>query len=263
MKNTTRLLVSTALLLSLVSFARAAALDSWSGANTDSDTDHPAVTSGSKSLSATLPAGSTLDAIGDTLTFSGQVTFTFAGTPNTGSGNFRWGLFNSNDSTNNNGWLGYMVGNRPDNSTYLYEKNTGTGSWNATSSDGWTRILTSITGGNSGGVEIAAGSYNLMLSLKREADGLLVNWSLIGTGGVSSYSLIGSWLDTSPVTLAYDRIGISITSNFGQSSATFADLSMVKTSAIPEPSATVLFATLCILLATVVMKRIRHCRQSC
>ncbi|RRJ95615.1 hypothetical protein Ga0100231_016315 [Opitutaceae bacterium TAV4] len=265
MKNTTRLarlLSATICLLALAPFAQAVALDSWNqltGTGSDLNTDHPSFTSGSSTMKAAFPSALTLGAVGDTLTFSGKITFTFPESVNGKDAEFRWGIFNHDNSSDDKNWLGYIAGNRSTSGGRLYEKGTGNGAWNSTSSAGYAQIeSTQITGGTSGGAALAAGTYNLTFSFTREAnggtDGLRISWSLVGTGS-STYSLIGSWLDASPASWTYDRIGINIASGFGQTSAAFSELAIAKTSALPEPATIALLGAFAALIVALAAKR--------
>ncbi|EIP99209.1 hypothetical protein OpiT1DRAFT_03720 [Opitutaceae bacterium TAV1] len=251
------------LLLPLATALHAAPLASWtvvSGSIVDGDTDHPSFGAGSSAIKAEFDTPVSL-AIGDTLTLSGQVTFVFSG--NGADGGFRWGLFNSNASNNDNGWSGYITGNKygSTGTVPFYEKDAGSGGWNSTSTEGYSQVPAGdITdGGGRSNYALSSGTYALTFSLERQSNGILVNWSLKKTEG--NYSLVGSWLDTTPVVTSINRIVFQTTSGFGQTSATFSNLDLTKTSNVPEPGA-VAFLTGVGALLVVGVLRVRSCANA-
>lgn len=227
-------LIFATILSVLTSAARATVLSEWTlvyGTAANLDTDHPSFTAaGSSAMVAKLDTALQL-ALGEALTFSGEATFSLSG--NAPGNAFRMGLFSSEKSSTNSGWLGYLAGNQYSGNPALYEKSSTTGSWDSTNN--FTR-LDGVTGGISTPNQLSSGTYKFSFSIERTSSGLLLSWSIIGTGAVSQYSLVGSCLDASPVTNTFDRIVIHMPSNSGQTSTVFANLALNKTSNIPEPS---------------------------
>lgn len=215
----------------------AAPVTTWTsgaGTVTDLDTASPSFGSGSNQARASF-AAHTLSEIGDSLVFSGAVTFVFPAATNGGDGSFRWGLFNANGSSNDNGWSGYLTANKLNGSVPLYEKDGG-GGWNSTSN--FTAVTTGITGGRSN-YALSSGTYSISFTLVRVETGLSVSWSLVGQ--TNNYALSGSWIDTAPTTYTFDRIALQTVSNFGQTEINFANLDITYTPAsVPEPSAAAL-----------------------
>lgn len=240
-------------LSALASVSHAEALNNWTVPGnpvTDANTDHPKFGTANLRIYSALATPFKLENVGDIITFSGTANFQFAAGATVSANNFRWGLFDGNGSTNENGWSGYLV--RAANSSAapvdLYEKNGG-GHW-ATglgSANGYTTIPSGdITGGVSG-AQLASGTYSITFSLSLQAEGaVLVNWSLVGTAA-GSYALEGSWLDTSPVTLVVDRIALQTAADLGQTSIQFSDLK-IEQGVIPESSTYALILTSALLV---------------
>jgi hypothetical protein len=226
--------------------AQAAAVTTWtqvSGTVSGLDTASPSFATGSNSFKGALTSH-TLSSVGDTLTFSGSVVLSFTG--NGGDGAFRFGVFNTNSSSNDNGWSGYLTANKLSGSVPLYEKDAGSGGWNSTGATGYAAVTTGITGGLSN-FALSSGTYDFAFSLERKSTGVLVSWSLVGT--TNSYSLSGSFLDTTPVTTTYNEVVIQATSSFGQTLAAFSAMDVTFTSSIPEPSSVSLLMGMGVLLA--------------
>lgn len=216
--------------------ALAAPVATWtisSGTGAGLDTASPSFGSGSTTIRAAF-APQSLGAVGDSLVFSGTVTFVFPDATNGGDGSFRFGLFNANGSTNDNGWSGYLTANKYAGTVPLYEKDGG-GGWTSTSN--YAQVTSGITGGLSN-YALSSGTYNLNLTLARVATGVAVSWSLVGT--TNNYSLSGSWVDTAPSTYAFDRVAMQAVSNFGQTSMSFANLEVTYLAAVPEPASAAL-----------------------
>lgn len=244
MKNTihpVRNLVASLCLLALAPLSQSAVIQTWN--------DYTATT-GSSATTLTSTESVAL-AVGDTLTFSGN--FSFASESGTGDGSlFRWALFDNNGSATASNWSGYLVGGTTaasSSSALLYEKTAGSGSWTSLSS--YNRVDSNdITGGTSNRVALNAGNYSFSLSITRlDNDSINITWSLVGTGeNTKAYSLAGTYIDTSVITYTYNRVAIQLTSTFGQSSAGFSNLSLAKTSNIPEPSTLALLFGLSVVL---------------
>jgi hypothetical protein len=186
----------------------------------------------------------TLSTTGDVFSLSGTVAFT--GLTGTLQHGFRWGVYNTATSSNNNGWLGYYAENSSGSTAGNFQERTNpnTGSW-------WSATGTSTDSSataNSNAI-LVDGSYNFNMTFTRTGSNeVTISWSLIGTGSASSYSLSGSFIDTSPQTLTFDRIGVG-SAGLSASLIAFSDVTAVYTSAIPEPSTYALFVGLIMLTA--------------
>lgn len=239
--------------------ARAEAISSWtqvSGTVSGLNTSSPSFGSGANSFRGATPVY-TLGSVGDSLVFSGSVALAFAG--NGTDSNFRWGVFNANGNTGDTGWSGYLTANKLTGSVPFYEKDAGTGGWNSTSANGYSQVTSGITGGLSN-FALSSGTYNFSFLLERMDTGVLVSWSLVGT--TNSYSLSGSWLDTSPVSYSYDRVVIQATSSLGQTSAAFSNMDVTFTAAVPEPSSAALL-TGGLVLGGLLCRRRARVRTAC
>jgi hypothetical protein len=131
----------------------------------------------------------TLDSAGDKIEFTGSVTLSStnnsplsSATPRT---QFRFGLFQGNANSNETGWVGYYMSNKhgdpgtPSGTLALKpDGNTST----PLSVSGQT-TLTSVQGDGTEASRFNDGTYDLMLSIERNAAGeLVVNSSIIGVG---------------------------------------------------------------------------------
>ncbi|MDR1281047.1 MAG: hypothetical protein LBK99_09525 [Opitutaceae bacterium] len=84
---------------------------------------------------------------------------------------------------------------------------------------------------------------------------ITVTWSLIGTGDASSYSVTGSWVETTPETLTFNSVGFG-NAGFDASRISFSDVSISHT-AIPEPAAAWLTGLLALTACIGVTHRLR------
>lgn len=182
--------------------------------------------------------------VGEGLSFTGNVAF--AGIPTStaiSANNFKWGLFDSNGSTNENNWRGWITGSPGNNAN-----NTGT-------TNGRTYQKLAASGGNfyaggslasrvdnqSAGAPLTTGTYSLTFTLLRVEAGLQVSWSMIGQS--SDFNFSGSYLapNASVESWTFDRIGLSAQSGGFRGKSTgmqYSDLKLEFTPAIPEPAST-------------------------
>jgi hypothetical protein len=131
----------------------------------------------------------TLDSAGDKIEFTGSVTLSStnnsplnSGTPRT---QFRFGLFQGNANSNETGWVGYYMSNKHGDpgtpSGTLALKPVGNTS-TPLSVTGQT-TLTSVQGDGTEASRFNDGTYNLTMSIERNAAGeLMVNSSIVGVG---------------------------------------------------------------------------------
>lgn len=235
--------------------ANAALLTSWtqsSGSNGSGlNTASPVLGNGSldsgdnQTIYAVLPTSYTLTNVGDSIKLSGGVTFLNLATPQ--ADQFRFGLYNVNGQTGVNGWLGYMASNSGTSTgpTYsrLWERsNPNTGSFG--SGSGATAVANvNATPGNT---SFASGTYTFSLTLTRVATGLEVGWTLIGTNVNSTVS--GTFLDTTPQTYTYNRVGFFTGGGLNADQVSFSNVDLT---VVPEPGVVGLVAaglTFCFIL---------------
>lgn len=219
--------------------ANAALLTSWtqysgsvsSGLNTSSPVLGNGTTDSgdNQSIYAITPTSYTLSSVGDSLTLSGGVTFLNLATPQ--ADQFRFGLYNVNGQSGGTGWLGYMASNSGTSGgpTYsrLWERNNpNTGSFG--SGTGATAVANvNATPGNT---SFASGSYTFSLTLTRVATGLEVVWTLIGTN--VNYTVSGTYLDTTPQTYTYNRVGFFTGGGLNADQVSFSNVDLT---VVPEP----------------------------
>lgn len=215
----------------LLGSASAVPLASWeviTGTGEDFQTDHPKFTTEESSImTARIAPPATLKEVGEKLVFTGRVVFEIPEGSGATDGGFRWGLFDSNGSGDERGWSGYFVGSKRGGNPNLHKKTEG-GAWYSTtaSNSGYEFVRSpDVTGGLSGR-PLNSGEYDFEISLQREAEGVRVSWRLTSAG--NSYKLEGSWIDSSPDTHTFDRVGVQTTSDFGKTSASFSNLKVIR-----------------------------------
>ncbi len=230
--------------------------DTGSAATSGLTTAAPSIGNGTTtSANATLLSSAiesvTLKNIGDSLTFSGTVTF--EGLGGTLQYGFRWGLFNTNASANVNGWLGYYAENGSnDKPSRLWERTSAnTKSW--WSSNEATNIKGVAVTDNA---TLVDGSYSFNIRYElTAANTITISWSLVETSSPANYSVSGSFSDDSPDTLTFNRVGIG-NAGFDASKISFANLQANYVAAVPEPSS---LAWICGLAALAMTARL--CRK--
>jgi len=247
------------LLVQLPITVEAAALTSWTQTNgtnsSNLNTSSPILGNGS-SGSANSQAiyasftSFTLANAGDAVTFSGSVSFTNLATP--GTDQFRLGIYNVNGKTNEQGWLGYLgsnSGNSAPQSGRLWERNN-PNTYSYGSASGATQVASANAAPSN--TSFVTGTYSFSLTATRTAaDYLQVNFSLTGTN--VTYALSISYLDTTPQTFVFNRVGIFTGSLLNADQASFSNLSV---STVPEPATLGLSA-----LAAIVLLKIRRRRK--
>jgi len=148
----------------------------------------------------------TLAADGDTVTFSGTIDFKGL-TSTTGTIQFRYGLFNSNGSGASTGWLGYYVGNNAGSGAGtagggIYERaNPNTGIY--VSGTGSAQITPALAVGST----LNNGLFTFSLTLTRSGSSLTISSSLIRQSDNVNFASVTNFIDTSPQTFTFDRIG--------------------------------------------------------
>jgi len=171
----------------------------------------------------------TLSSVGDSLTLSGGVTFLNLETPQ--ADQFRFGLYNVNGQSGGLGWLGYMASNSGTSggSTYsrLWERNNPNNFSFGSGSGATTVANVNATPGNTA---FASGTYTFSLTLTRVATGLQVGWTLIGTN--VNYTVSGTYLDTTPQTYTYDRVGFFTGGGLTADQVSFSNVDLT---VVPEP----------------------------
>jgi len=149
------------------------------------------------------------------------------------------------------GWQGYFALNGiTGTGGDLRERNQPNGAtfWNSTSS---TLLSTSAVAG----AAFSAASYNFTLSIERRVgDQLQIDWSLVRTSGSTVYNIAESFVDSSPSTFAFNRVGFHLGGTLAADRATFQNITV---SHVPEPS----FATFSAIgLAALSVRRPRRTR---
>lgn len=227
----------------LTSLSQAAPLTTWtqfaggtaSGLNTSSPVlgDGTLDSGDNFSIYAASPTY-TLSSVGSKLTLTGGVTFANLVTPQ--ADQFKFGIYDVNGQTGATGWLGYMASNSgssggPTGSRLWERNNPNTGSFG--SGTGATSVATvNATPSNTA---FASGTYNFTLTYTQVATGLHVDWTL--TGVDVTYSVSGSYLDTTPQTYTFNRVGIFTGGGLNANQVSLSNLDLTYTAAaIPEPA---------------------------
>jgi hypothetical protein len=230
-------------LLSFATSASAAPLTSWtqdagsisSGLNTASPilgngTSDSADGQGIHAVSSSF----SLNTVGDSISLYGGVAFAGLATPQ--ADQFRFGLYNVNGQSSISGWLGYFASNSGTSGgpTYsrLWERNN-PNSFSYGSGSGATTI--SSANATPSNTAFASGSYTFSLTYTRVATGLQIDWTLLGTD--VTYSVSGSFLDTTPQTYTFNRVGMFTGGGLNASQVSFSNISLDYTP-VPEPAVT-------------------------
>lgn len=223
----------------------AAPVDNWIQNNgtaaSELDTNHPIIGTGvsdsvkNQQMYAVTQAY-TLSDVGDSLTLSGNANF--QGVTGADSNQLRFGIYDSNGSSNANGWLGYFAGNGGSGgnpNSFLWKRQDGSntsfgggaGADVAEELTGWpiTRVLSD-------------GDYSFSMVLTKTEEGMNVVWAITGLTGGSDYVLSGSYNDLSPNAITFDRVGIFTGSLLNAAQLSFSDFDLTFSPAIPEPSTT-------------------------
>jgi hypothetical protein len=192
-----------------------------------------------------------LNSPGDKIVFTGSVSLNgTVNSPPTGGSprtQFRFGLFKSNSTTNETGWVGYVMYNKHGNSGtpfgVLGVKPVGNTSA-FLSSTGQTVLQTQDGDGTPASL-FNDGAYNLMMTIERNSAGeLLLSSSIVGVGdrppvephdptnpppspGPNQFSQIMSGTHTAASTLGtyqFDRLGFVAGGNLDADRAAFSNL---------------------------------------
>lgn len=207
-------------------------------------------------LNAALPSVYTLGVVGDSIIFSGSASFNLSA--GAGSDQFRFGLFDTNGSANNNGWLGYFASNsgsggNPNGRLWERKASTTTAYFNndVTLSADERQAFAGSPASTSGASTFLAGDYNFSIAATRTETGLSVVWSIVGTGS-TNYSISGTYSDTSANTYAFDRVGLMTGGGLNADQVSFSGLDVTFIAAVPEPAtwatlaAAIVFAFACL-----------------
>ena len=244
---------AAALLAATIQTARATAVTGWgtetgfqNGSAVTSDNGLGNFVMGGANITGNDPPRalfSTLSlAVGNTLTFSGSITFT-AGS--IGNQQFRFGVFNSNGANTGTlssglwsgatptGWLGYMVepGTGSGNNTILVERNNpNTGNWFSGTGATTDQSIPSTAAAN-------FGTYNFDLTLTlASASEMDISYFFNQTSG-GSFATSGSYADLTPTVTSFNAVGFLMNANVGGGTTpfTFNNVDVTLTS-VPEPA---------------------------
>jgi hypothetical protein len=180
--------------------------------------------------------------VGDTITFSGLLTFT-AGSD--GNQQFRFGIYNSNGANTGTlgggtwsgatptGWLGYMVepGSYGGNTTQLVERNNpNTGNWFSGTGATTDQQITGTGGANAGTY-----AFNLTLTLASASE-MDISYFFDQTSG-GTYATGGSYADMTPSVTSFNAVGFLMNASVGGGTTpfTFNDVDVTLAS-VPEPA---------------------------
>lgn len=172
----------------------------------------------------------TLTSVGDSITLSGSATFTGAAlTP--GRNQFRWGLFDVNGSANDLGWLGYIANQGGGTSgAQTFERSNPTSGTYISLITGATQVGSDATAPGTG-INFSTGTYDFLLTLERVATGVQIDSSIIRTSDSQQFGLY-SFLDTTPQTYDFNRVGFLVGGNLDADQVQFTNIDV-----IPEPGA--------------------------
>lgn len=225
--------------------ARAALVTTWtqnSGSNASNlGTANPILGTGAtdsgdnQQINAVTASSYTLSSVGDSVSLTGGVTFTGLATPQ--ADQFRFGLYDVNGQSGVNGWLGYFAtnagnpsgGTGPTVSNLWERSNPNTASFGS----GTGAVSISTVGATPSGPAFVSGSYTFSLSITRVSAGLELAWSMVGTD--VTYSFSKTFIDTTPQTYTFNRVGIFTGGGLNADQITFSNIDVTFT-AVPEPS---------------------------
>ncbi|MEX1048443.1 MAG: hypothetical protein WED15_02865 [Akkermansiaceae bacterium] len=150
---------------------------------------------------------------------------------------FRWGLYNVNSSADINGWLGYFAtqGSGTTVGEAYERKDPNTTQFFA---GGTSNVSVNVTGGTAPGtgISFASGDYTFTLSLERVASGLQVESTITRISDSQDFGTV-SFLDTTPLTYTFDRVGFLIAGNLDADQVQFSNIDVTL---VPEPHSAVL-----------------------
>jgi hypothetical protein len=170
------------------------------GDGTDNSADAAAIYS--------LMSGIELINVGDKLTLTGSATLT--GIAPNGIRQFRWGLYDVNESPDVNGWLGYFAtqGSGTTKGELFERKDPNTTQFFA---GGTGNVSVNFTQGTAPGtgVNFVDGTYSFFLSIELMPDGVQVHSSIKRSSDGQDFGTV-SLLDTTPLTYTFNRVGFLI-----------------------------------------------------
>jgi hypothetical protein len=211
------------------------------GDNSSNNADNTALHATIDGDTGTVGNQSVTIALGETLAFSGTLNLQTTITDTSGTIQLRAGLYNTNSSANSNGWLGYMLANATSSGTgsILERANPNSGAYYSGTGSATISALPSTNGGVTlASRNLTAGLYDFSLSLKRVASGMEITSSLVRqSDSVDFAELSTPFLDTTPQTFTYDRIGFLAGGGLDADQVTLSNISLTL---IPEPSAALL-----------------------
>jgi hypothetical protein len=197
-------------------------------------------------LNAALPSVYTLGVVGDSITFSGSVSFNLSA--GAGSDQFRFGLFDTNGSGNTNGWLGYFAtnsgsGGNPNGRLWERKASTTTAYFNndINLSADERQAFAGVPASTSSVSTFLTGTYNFSMAATRTEAGLSVAWSIVGTGGMN-YAISGTYADATANTFSFDRVGVMTGGGLNANQVSFSGLDATFVAAVPEPATASAFA---------------------
>ncbi|WP_042725452.1 PEP-CTERM sorting domain-containing protein [Chthoniobacter flavus] len=159
-------------------------------------------------------------------------TFTLAGVNNgNAGGDLSFGLYNTNGSSTATGWLGYSASESDGTHTgSFFERSSGNTAL-YTSTTGETQLATTLA---TGSPSIADGTYNFTLTLTLQAGNAVNIAYALNRTSTTGYTLSGSFVDTTPLTLAYNRVGFLAGSSLKADQFTISNTNVTFVP-IPEP----------------------------
>ncbi|EIQ01209.1 PEP-CTERM putative exosortase interaction domain-containing protein [Opitutaceae bacterium TAV1] len=250
------------LLATLPSTAHAVPVSSWtqySGSiSSDLDTASPILGNGTtesadgQTIYAATPTW-ILGAVGDSITLSGAVTFTGLASPQ--ADQFRFGLYDVNNQSGATGWLGYFAtnsGGGGNPNSRLWERDPGNTTSFGSNGTGSATQRASVSASPANNA-FASGAYTFSLTITRSDSGLDLAWSITGTN--VTYTVSGTYADTTPQTYTFDRVGFFTGGGLNADQVSFSNIDVTYTSAVPEPSTWAMLAALIVLVSACLLRR--------
>ena len=193
-----------------------------------------------RSIYASLTTPVSLAAVGHKVTLSGSATLTgisrFGDAPY--SNQFRWGLFNESGTADTLGWLGYVAAQGEDPIVgdpiggNLFERKNPNSDWYMTSAG--SDIVATAPAPNT---VFTDGTYNFTLTLERTSGGIKINSSIIRSSDSQQFGLI-SFLDTTPQTYDFNRVGLLLGNDLNADLVQFSNIAVTLTTGA-APSLTI------------------------
>lgn len=251
-------------LLASQSTASAALVTNWTlttgSSTTGLNTSSPVFGTGAggsgngQQIYGTLPATYTLAKVDDSLTFSGSAVFNLSASAQ--ADQFRFGLFDTNEQTGNTGWLGYFATNSGTGANpngRLWERkadNTAAYFNNGAAAADERQFSAGSPAGS-----FPSGTYSFSMTITRTEAGLSVAWSIVGTS--LTYSISGTYIDTTPLTYSFDRVGLMSGGGLNANQVSFSGLDATFVSSVPEPASWATLAAAGALAFACLRRRVR------